>query len=108
MNMTIINFEYGTQYTIGKLFLGKQSWYVKQLHKRLPAGTFPVVLDNGIFIILDDAQIEITNNKNGVCIVGKHWAGTDYVGLTTMAYKELLSLVTELTDKGESLMLTIM
>jgi hypothetical protein len=108
MKMTLVNFEYGTQYTIGKLFLGKASWYIKQPNKSLPAGTFPVVVDDGIFIILDDAQIEITSNKNGVCTIGKHWAGTDYVGLTTLAYKELLSLVTELTDKGESLMLEIM
>jgi hypothetical protein len=107
MNITLVNFEYGTQYTIGKLFLEKKHWYVKQ-PVCLPAGNFPVVVDDGVFVLLDDAQIEVTSNKEGAFVIGKHWAGTDYVGSTSIAYKEFLSLVTELTDKEEVLNLEVM
>lgn len=108
MNITLVNFEYGTKYTIGKMFTNKKSWYVKQKGKGLPAGVYPVVVDEGIFILMDDAQVEITNNKEGVCVIGKQWAGTDYVGLTTTAYKELLSLINEYMDKGEVFSISIM
>lgn len=115
MKIYIRRFEYGTNYTIGRLFVdGEYQCYTLEDKVRdtkifgetaIPAGKYKVVIDYSprfkreLPHILDVPGFEgvrihpgnTSEDTEGCILVGKLWGGTNFIGQSRKAFEELFA-----------------
>ena len=120
MKLTLSRFEYGTNYTIGKLYIeDKYVCYTLEDKVRdgpkvlgetaIPKGTYKVIVDysehfgKNMLHVLDvpgftGIRIHSGNtdkDTEGCILVGMQWAGTDFIGMSGVAMGHVWASVNE-------------
>lgn len=133
MIINVKRFEFGTNYTVGKLSVdGTPNCYTLEDKVResgikvhgataIPIGTYKVVIDMSTRFgrlmphLLDvpgftGIRIHPGNtsaNTEGCLLVGLTWSGSDFIGSSRLAFNALFDKIKEALDSGESCSITI-
>lgn len=122
-------FEFGTNYTIGKMYIdGIYECYTLERevfpHSRkpaIPAGTYEVVIDDStrfkrpmphILNVPGYEGIRIHKGNTdadteGCILLGTGWAGVDFISNSAVAFDKFFSKLQELLGAGEKVSLTV-
>ena len=133
MNLTIHRFEFGTDYTIGRLYVDDvYQCYTLEDKVRdssepkvpgqtaIPTGTYNVIIDMStrfarlmphVLNVADFSGIRIHSGNTdkdteGCILLGDTWAGTDWVGQSKNAFEEFFPKLVEIL-KTDAAILTI-
>lgn len=127
MKITVKRFEYGSNYTIGKLYIDDNPQFfcytLEDMYREkdgvpveqwkvagetaIPKGTYKVIVDYSNHFgkdlphILDVPGYEgvrihpgnTDKDTEGCLLVGKTWAGTDFIGSSVAAFNDLFPLI---------------
>ena len=133
MNLEVKRFEYGTNYTVSRLYVdGVYQCYVLEDVVRLPgikivgntaipAGTYKVIINmspgkkkllprlldvpgfKGILIHSGNTDAD----TEGCLLVGESWNGGDWIGSSKAAFNKLFPKMQRALDAGEEITITI-
>ena len=133
MKLEVKRFEYGTNYTVSRLYVdGTYQCYVLEDVVRLPgikivgntaipAGTYKVIINmspgkkkllprlldvpgfEGILIHSGNTDAD----TEGCLLVGESWNGGDWIGSSKVAFNKLFPKMQKALDAGETITITI-
>lgn len=133
MELTVKRFEFGTNYTIGKLSVdGVYECYTLELKVRepfvkvqgqtaIPQGTYKVTIDysnrfgKDMPHVLDVPQFEgvrihqgnTDKDTEGCILLGNTWAGGDFIGNSVLAFNAFFPKLEAAIKAGQEVTLTI-
>lgn len=136
MKLEVVRFEYGSTYTIGKLFIdGSFQCFTLEdamrekegvVHKivgktAIPTGTYKVIIDYSNRFkrpmphVLNVPQFEgirihsgnTSEDTEGCILLGTTWAGTDFISNSRLAYDAFFLKLADAVAKSEEVSITI-
>lgn len=133
MKITVKRFEFGTNYTVGDLYIDdKRECYTLEdvvrapgikvkANTAIPTGTYKIVMDFSpkyqrmMLHILDvpmfqGIRIHAGNtdlDTEGCLLVGETWPGGNFIGSSKKAYDKLYVKIKDVLDKYEDVEITI-
>jgi len=134
MNLILRRVEYGSNFTVGRLYVSDvyECFTLEDVERApgvkvhgataIPAGTYPVIIDYSPHFgkdlphIMDvpmfsEIRIHWGNtdlNTDGCILVGTTWAGGDFIGNSVKAFDHLLPQIETALKAGEKVFITIL